>query len=103
MEYRKITAIISHEVHDRVEKKLYDMGVHGVSISKIKGYGESAKFTDGVMTDCIKMEIFTVSDKADDIVSMLMEVANTGYLGDGIIAVSPVEKLYRIRSHGEIE
>ena len=49
------------------------------------------------------MEIFTVSDKADDIASMLMEVANTGYLGDGIIAVSPVEELYKIRSNSEID
>lgn len=102
MEYRKITAIIQCDVLEKVERKLQDSGVNGISVTKIKGYGEYTGFysQDWLVTHA-RIEIFTHVSKVDEIVQAIMEAAHVGLAGDGIIAVLPVEKIYRIRTRSE--
>ncbi len=102
MDYRKITAIIRSDVLEKVEKKLQEIGVQGISVTKVKGYGEYADFySKDWMVSHARVEIFTSAAQADVIALAIMDTAYEGLEGDGIVAVLPVEKLYRIRTGSE--
>ena len=103
MDYQKITAFFRCENCETVERALRDIGVKGFSISQVKGYGEYADlYRDDWLVTHARIEIFAVSAKVDKIVAAIMDAAHVGLEGDGIVAVTPVEKLYRIRTRGEI-
>ncbi len=102
MKYRKVTAIIRRDALEKVERKLQQVGVNGISVTRVKGYGEYADFyARDWMVTYARIEIFTTEEKADDIAQAIVEAAHVGLSGDGIVAVLPVEKLYRIRTKSE--
>lgn len=102
MKYRKVTAIIRRDRLEKVEHKLQQIGVQGISVSRVKGYGEYADFyARDWMTSYARIEIFTTAEKVDGIAEAIMDAAHVGLSGDGIVAVLPVEKLYRIRTKSE--
>ena len=102
MKYRKVTAIIRRDRLEKVEHKLQQIGVQGISVTRVKGYGEYADFyARDWMTSYARIEIFTTAEKVDDIAEAIMDAAHVGLSGDGIVAVLPVEKLYRIRTKSE--
>jgi nitrogen regulatory protein P-II 1 len=99
MKFRRVTAIIRPDMLGRVEEALQALGVPGVSVSKVKGYGEYADFyTQDWMLTHVRVEVFTAQHHADEVVRGIMDAAHTGMEGDGIVAVSPVESVYRIRT-----
>ena len=99
MKYRKITAIFNIDKLEAVETRLQELGVSGLSVTKVKGYGEYANFySRDWMTQNARIEIFTVRNRVDAIVQAIMKVAHTGLSGDGLVAVLPVEQVYRIRT-----
>ncbi len=99
MKLRKINAIIRCEVLEQVERKLQDMGVQGVTVSQVKGFGEYANtYTKDWLVTHARIEIFTDEAQADAIAEAILETAHTGVSGDGIVAILPVEKLLRIRT-----
>lgn len=104
MQLKKIVAIVRNSVLESVEKRLRELGVKGISVSPIKGYGEYANLykADRMVTN-VKIEIFTELPAVDAIVTAIMETAHLGMAGDGFVAILPVEKLYRIRTKAEIE
>ena len=102
MDLKKITAIINSSVLEDVEQRLTELGVKGFSESNVTGRGEYANFYRADLNaPHVKMEIFTEKSKVDGIVSAIMEAAHRGTQEDGIIAVLPVDKLYRIRTKSE--
>lgn len=104
MKYRKITAIFRCDACEKVEQRLQDLGVQGFSLSHVKGYGEYADlYSSDWLTSHARLEIFTEAEKVDTIVEAVMEAAHVGLDGDGIVAVLPVERLYRIRTRREIK
>lgn len=104
MEFRKITAIINPYSLEAVEEKLIDLKVPGATVSKVKGYGEYANFfAPDWLVNHVKIEIFIGQDRAEMIAEAIMEIAHTGTEGDGIVAVSPVETLYHIRTKEKCE
>ena len=100
---RKIVAIIRNESLEKVQSRLVDIRVRGISVTTVKGYGEYANFfnPDWMVTHS-RVEIFAERTRAEDIAAAIMDAAHTGMEGDGIIAIVPVEKLYRIRTRSEI-
>lgn len=103
MQLKKIVAIIRNQFLVEVEGRLVEMRVRGISVTKVKGYGEYANFFNpGWLVTHSRIEIFTEEGRVDEIVAAIMETANTGQEGDGILAVVPVSKLYRIRTKSEI-
>ncbi|HIP69040.1 MAG TPA: P-II family nitrogen regulator [Chromatiales bacterium] len=99
MEFRKVTAIIRPERLQAVEDILRKLNVGGVSVVKVKGFGEYANFfkSDWMCTH-IQVEVFTGKTHVDEIAASIMEAAHTGIEGDGIVAVLPVESVYHIRT-----
>ena len=102
MDVKIIVAIIRRDKLEEVEKRLRDIGVECVNVSKVKGYGEYHDFfARSWMVEEVRVEIFTRSDEVETLTSAIMEAAHTGLPGDGIVAVIPVEKLFLIRTRSE--
>ena len=86
-----------------MEQALIGAGVKGVTVTRVRGYGEYRNFfTRGSMTECGRVEVFTHRQRADEIVDAICRAASTGRKGDGIIAVLPVEGVYQIRDHAAV-
>ena len=102
MDVRIIVAIIRRDKLEEVEKKLEDIGVERISVSKVKGYGEYHDFfARNWMVEEVRVEIFTRKDEVESIATAIMDAAHTGLPGDGVVAVIPVEKFFLIRTRSE--
>lgn len=99
MGFCKVTAIIRPERLESVERALKAQCVPGVSVSKVKGYGEYADFysSDWMCTHA-RVEAFVAQRQAEQVAEAIMDAACTGVIGDGIVAVLPVESMYHIRT-----
>jgi nitrogen regulatory protein P-II 1 len=103
MELRKVNAIIRSRLLEDVEERLKKIGIKGLTVTRVKGYGEAKSiWSQDWLGAHARIEIYTEKTKADKIVSAILEVAHTGGPGDGIICILPVEKIYRIRTKSEI-
>jgi nitrogen regulatory protein P-II 1 len=102
MEWKKIVAIIRTQRLDAVGELLKGVEVAGLTVSRVKGYGEYANFLtrDWTVTHA-RFEIYCPSSKAEEIAKAIVETAHTGLTGDGIVAVIPVEKVYCVRTKTE--
>jgi len=102
MEFKLVIAIIRRDKLEGVEKKLRNMGVERVDVSKVKGYGEYRNFfTQDWMGEEVRLELYTKEQRVEELAAAIMEGAHTGSPGDGVIAVVPVEKLFVIRTRTE--
>ncbi len=102
MSFKKIAAIVRLDVLEKVEKALKELGVPGVSVSQIKGYGEYSDFyTKDWMVTNARVEIFIDTENAETTAQAIMQAAHTGLEGDGIVTLTPVEKIYHIRTQEE--
>jgi len=103
MDFKKVTAIVRTDCLESVEHALQTLGVPGITVSRVKGYGEHANFfrSDWCCTHA-RIEIYAEQTHVDDIVDAILASAHTGLSGDGIVTVIPVERLLRIREKREI-
>ncbi|AMV72252.1 P-II family nitrogen regulator [Desulfuromonas carbonis] len=103
MKWKRIVAIIRGSVLEQVEDRLKQLGVRGITVSQVKGYGEYANLCKGDwLVSNARIEIFSQQSQVDGVVAAILEAAHAGVPGDGLVAVMPVEKLYRIRTKAEI-
>jgi nitrogen regulatory protein P-II 1 len=102
----KIEAIIKPFKLDDVKDILSEIGVHGMTISEVKGCGRQkghkeiyrgAEYLVNFIPK-IKIEIVVESDKTDKVVEAIIKASNTGKIGDGKIFVFPVEEAIRVRT-----
>ena len=100
---KKIECIIRPEKFDAVREALRLSGVGGLTTYAVKGFGNQRGRGKGLLKK-IKLEIYADDFQADAVVDIVMKTARTGSsgeTGDGKIAVSDLEKLYRIRTGEE--
>ncbi len=103
MNYRKVTAIFRIDLLEKVETRLQELGIEGLTVTKVKGYGEYADFyAKDWLSSYARIEIFLEKDKAEVTAQAIMDAASLDLAGDGIVAILPVEKLYRIRTKSEV-
>jgi nitrogen regulatory protein P-II 2 len=101
-----ITAIIKPFKLDEVREALTNLGIAGVTVSEVKGYGRQKGHTEVYrgaeyavnFLPKIKIEVAVPSDRADRVVEVVRAAAKTGQIGDGKIFVSPIEHSVRIRT-----
>ena len=106
---KKIDAIIKTFKLDDVKDALNGIGITGMTISEVKGYGRQKGHTEiyrgaEYIVDFIpkvKIEIVVSADQADQVVDTIKEAAATGKIGDGKIFVLPVERVVRVRTGEE--
>ena len=103
---KKIEAIIKPFKLDDVKEALGDLGVTGMTISEVKGYGRQkghkemyrgAEYTVD-FNPKIKIELIVVASMVDKVVDAIRESALSGKIGDGKIFVLPVEEVIRVRT-----
>lgn len=103
MNFRKVTAIFPVLELDKVEQALIGAGVSGMTVSRTHGFGEYRNYyAKDTMTDCVRVEILTQADQADEIVRTIARTVHQGLNSDGIIAVLPVENLLHVREFEEV-
>jgi nitrogen regulatory protein P-II 1 len=103
---KKIEAIVKPFKLDDVKEAINEIGIQGMTISEVKGYGrqkghkEIYRGAEYVVDFIPKVKIEVVVDdaKADQVVDKIIEAAKTGKIGDGKIFVYPVEEAIRIRT-----
>lgn len=106
---KKIEAIIKPFKLDDVKEALQDVGVQGLSVIEVKGFGRQKGHTElyrgaEYVVDFlpkVKVEVVVPDDQADAALDAIIEAARTGKIGDGKIFVSPVERAIRIRTGEE--
>ena len=91
---KKVEAIIKPFKLDEVKEALSAVGVQGLTVSEIKGFGRQK----GHFLPKVKLEIIATDDKVADIVGAIVKSAKTGRIGDGKIFVLPIEEVVRIRT-----
>jgi nitrogen regulatory protein PII len=104
-----IIAIIQPHRIDAVREALTGVGVEGLTVSEVRGYGRQrgqkeiyrgAEYSISYVPK-LKLEIAVESEKADDVIEAITRSARTGKIGDGKIFVLPLESALRIRT-GEV-
>ena len=103
---KMITAIIKPFKLDDVREALSDIGLQGLTVSEVKGFGRQKGHTElyrGAehavdFLPKIKMEIGVPEERVESVVETITKTANTGKIGDGKIFVTNVEQVIRIRT-----
>ncbi len=103
---KKIEAIIKPFRLDDVKEALNEIGIQGMTITEVKGYGRQKGHTEiyrgsEYVVDFIpkvKIELVVEAGWTEKVVTIIQEAANTGKLGDGKIFIFPVEEAIRIRT-----
>ncbi|MEK9654234.1 MAG: P-II family nitrogen regulator [Halieaceae bacterium] len=101
-----VTAIIKPFKMDDVRASLSDIGVQGVTVTEVKGFGRQRGHTElyrgaEYVVDFLpklKLEIAASEDQVEAIVEAIISSASTGKIGDGKIFVAPLEQVVRIRT-----
>ena len=103
---KKIEAIVKPFKLDDVKEALNEIGIQGMTISEVKGYGRQKGHKEiyrgaEYVVDFIpkvKIEIIVDSERADKVVDAIQKAANTGKIGDGKIFVFSIEEVIRVRT-----
>jgi nitrogen regulatory protein P-II 2 len=101
-----VTAIIKPFKLDDVREALSDIGVQGITVSEVKGFGRQKGHTElyrGVeyvvdFLPKVKIEIAIEKERVDEVIEAISKTANSGKIGDGKIFVSSLEQVIRIRT-----
>ena len=103
---KKVEAIIKPFKLDDVKQALSSIGVQGMTVTEVKGFGRQkghkeiyrgAEYLVDFLPK-IKMEMVVQADLVDQVIEKIVSAARTGTIGDGKIFVSPVEAAIRIRT-----
>ena len=107
---KQITAIVKPFKLEEVREALADVGVTGLTVTEVKGFGRQKGHTElyrgaEYVVDFlpkIKLEVAVTDDQVDAVVEAIMQAAGTGKIGDGKIFVWELDKVVRIRT-GELD
>ncbi|MFZ2541330.1 MAG: P-II family nitrogen regulator [Gallionella sp.] len=103
---KKIEAIIKPFKLEEVRESLSEMGVSGLTVTEVKGFGRQKGHTElyrgaEYVVDFlpkVKVEVVVASELLDTAVEAIIKAAHTGKIGDGKIFISTVEQVIRIRT-----
>jgi nitrogen regulatory protein P-II 1 len=103
---KKVEAIIKPFKLDEVKESLSGIGIQGLTVTEVKGFGRQKGHTElyrgaEYVVDFlpkVKLEIMVKDDAVASVVAAIEKAAKTGRIGDGKIFVLPVEEVVRIRT-----
>jgi nitrogen regulatory protein P-II 1 len=103
---KKIEAIIRHFKLDDIKTSLTEVGVEGMTITEVKGYGRQKGHTEMYrgneyaidFVPKVKIEVVVPADRTNEVVEKIMSKAQTGQMGDGKIFISDLSEVIRIRT-----
>jgi len=103
---KKVDAIVKPFKLDEVKDKLNEIGVQGITVTEVKGFGRQKGHTElyrgaEYVVDFlpkVKMEIVIADTQVDEVIDTIMKAAQTGRIGDGKIFVTDLVDVIRIRT-----
>ena len=103
---KKVTAIIKPFKLDEVREALAEVGVTGLTVTEVKGFGRQKGHTElyrgaEYVVDFlpkVKVEVIIADPAVESVIDAIVRAARTGRIGDGKIFVSSVEQVVRIRT-----
>jgi nitrogen regulatory protein PII len=103
---KKIEAIIKPFKLEEVKEALAEVGVQGMTVTEVKGFGRQKGHTEIYrgseytvdFLPKVKIEIVVDDTQAENVAGVIVKSANTGKIGDGKVFISPVEQAIRIRT-----
>jgi len=106
---KKVEAIIKPFKIDEVREALSSVGITGLTVTEVKGFGRQKGHTElyrgaEYVVDFlpkVKLEVVIADEQLDQAIEAITDAARTGKIGDGKIFVTPVEKVIRIRTGEE--
>jgi nitrogen regulatory protein P-II 1 len=101
-----VTAVIKPHRLEEVKDALRGIGVLGMTISEVKGFGRQGGHTETYrgseysidFLPKVKVEVVCDTSDADKVVDTIVEAAQSGKIGDGKVWVTPVDRLVRVRT-----
>ncbi|MDO6679815.1 P-II family nitrogen regulator [Shewanella sp. 4_MG-2023] len=108
---KKVEAIIKPFKLDDVRETLAEIGITGMTVSEVKGFGRQKGHTElyrgaEYMVDFlpkVKIELVIQDEQLDQAIEVIVDTARTGKIGDGKIFVTDIERVIRIRTGEENE
>ena len=103
---KKVEAIIKPFKLEEVKDALADLGIEGMTVSEVKGFGRQKGHTEIYrgseytvdFLPKVKLELVVADDRVDAALAAIVKAAKTGKIGDGKVFVSKVEEAVRIRT-----
>jgi len=103
---KKIEAIIRHFKLDDIKTSLTEVGVEGMTITEVKGYGRQKGHTEMYrgneyaidFVPKVKIEVVVPAERANEVVEKIISKAQTGQMGDGKIFITDLADVVRIRT-----
>lgn len=103
---KMVAAVIKHFKLDDVRKALTDMGIQGMTVIEVKGFGRQKGHMEvyrGVEYEVqflpkVKVEVVVPDNREDDVINAITKAAKTGEIGDGKIFIYNLEDIIRIRT-----
>ena len=103
---KMVTAVIKPFRLDDVREALAEVGVHGTTMTEVKGFGRQKGHTElyrGAeyavdFLPKVKLEVAVADERVEAVVEAITEAAKTGQIGDGKIFVQPLDQVVRIRT-----
>ena len=108
---KKIEAIIKPFKLEEVKSALSEIGVDGMTVTEVKGFGRQKGHTEIYrgseytvdLLPKVKVEVVVADDKVESVVKSILTTAKTGKIGDGKIFVSSIDQAIRIRTEETAE
>ncbi len=101
-----VVAVVKPFKLDEVKEALKTLGVHGMTVSEVQGFGRQRGHTEvyrGAEYEVefvpkVRLEIVVDDAQAEEVVSAVVDAAGTGKIGDGKVWILPVEEVVRVRT-----
>lgn len=101
-----VTAIVKPHKLDEVKEALQELGIQGLTVSEVRGYGRQRGHTEiyrGAeysveFVPKVKLEVLVADAQAGDVIDTIVKQARSGQVGDGKVYVTTVERIVRIRT-----
>ncbi len=103
---KRVECIIRPVRFEAVKEALNDIGIYGMTVTDVRGFGRQQGHTEKYrgstyvvnLLPKIKIEVVVPDARVEEVVSVILESARTGEIGDGKIFIAPVEEVVRIRT-----
>ena len=103
---KKIEAIVKPFKLEEVKDALHELGIHGMTVSEVKGFGRQKGHTEIYrgseytvdFLPKVKIEMVLPDNQTESAIEAIIKAAKTGKIGDGKIFVSTIDEAYRIRT-----